>query len=127
MIFLFDNITTIPFKLCHDSMPLAELCEELKTMAGHNVLEALDLCVKIGQTMSLDLSFNIRLRGQKLFALMPEVKGEHCSIEHVIISTGESHLLKLQSVAFNYSVSVVDCGAYSSSNMLMARGMCIPR
>lgn len=89
MIFLSDNTIIIP--LCHDYMPLTELCEELRTMAGYQRTGSSGPMCQDRAEDVVGSMFQHSIKRSK-------VRGEHCSIERVVISTEESHLPKLQSV-----------------------------
>ena len=114
------------------SLPLAGLCEELEAMAGHNMLEALSIEVNVeGHESENSIGTIIQDVGKVLvkpgWSALRQVSFE-VSIACCLVSTEDSaalsealqslpdkylsHLSKLESIALNFSASVVKC-AYS--------------
>ena len=118
--------------LCDETtlQPLAGLCEELETMAGHNMLEVLSLevlvdghetenfvgsiiqhvekvLVKPGWPALRQVSFKVSIA---CCLVSREASAELSKALQSLPDKYLSHLSKLESVAFSYSAYVVKCG-----------------
>ena len=104
---------------CYGHPPLAGLCEELKVMAGHNTLESLSFEVSVDAGSTLDFIgstiqkvANVLVKPgwsalrQVSIKLPVRSREESAEVSEALQSLPDrylSHLLKLESVAFNYS------------------------
>ena len=119
---LYDDSGPVP-------IPLAGLCEELEAIAGHNMLQSLSLDVNVDGHETDDFIGSIMQNVEKVlvkpgWSALRQISFE-ISIACCLVSREESaslskalqslpdkyfsHLSKLESVAFNFSASVVKC------------------
>ena len=127
------SLKVLDFTVClYDecsALPLAGLCEELEAMAGHNMLEALSfevhvdghetkefigtiiqnmekVLVKPGWSALTQVSFEISIA---CCWVSRETSAELSESLQSLPDKYLSHLSKLESIAFNFSASVVKC------------------